>query len=257
MSTSSLVRQLFRGLESTINERMNMIETLLEKGDHSIDMGAASSAGTIESSVKVTRLDPEVMERVKKLEDRMDDFKKMDARMAETQKDIGNVASRYSRVDYAILHMTDTIEKLRVQVAELQKKVEVLQASHVATQPTSEEVQQEIAHREVVSAPELAEAEAAEVEEEEEEEFEEQVIEEADMADDEEEAEEEVEEEEVEEEEVEEEEAEELTEFVYRKQTYYRDSENMCYQLDEDGNLIDTPIGVWNATTNRIHPLKQ
>ena len=71
--------------------------------------------------------------------------------------------------------------------------------------------------------------------------------------------EEEVLEEEVEEEEEEEvkEEAQEveLEEFIYKKKTYYKDAENQVYQTDSDGNLDDSPIGVWNEQTQRIHPM--
>jgi hypothetical protein len=74
-------------------------------------------------------------------------------------------------------------------------------------------------------------------------------------------AEEEVLEEEVLEEEVLEEEEEEeaqeveLEEFIYKKKTYYKDAENQVYQMDSDGNLDDSPIGIWNEQTQRIHPM--
>jgi vacuolar-type H+-ATPase subunit I/STV1 len=73
-----------------------------------------------------------------------------------------------------------------------------------------------------------------------------------------EEAEEEVEEaeEEVEEaeEEVEEEveEAVELEEFEYKGSTYYRDGDNNVFMTDENGDLLDTPIGTWNEVKKRI-----
>ena len=68
--------------------------------------------------------------------------------------------------------------------------------------------------------------------------------------------EEEEEEEDVLEEEVEEEAQEvELEEFIYKKKTYYKDGENQVYQMDSDGNLDDSPIGVWNEQTQRIHPM--
>jgi len=77
-----------------------------------------------------------------------------------------------------------------------------------------------------------------------------------DMA--EEELEEELEEEVLEEEEEEEEEEEaqevELEEFIYKKKTYYKDAENQVYQMDSDGK-DDSPIGVWNEQTQRIHPM--
>ena len=68
---------------------------------------------------------------------------------------------------------------------------------------------------------------------------------------------EEVEAEDVEaEEEVEEAEAEgealELEEFEYKGTTYYRDSENQVYQQDADGDLDDTPIGVWNEAKQKL-----
>ena len=67
--------------------------------------------------------------------------------------------------------------------------------------------------------------------------------------------EEEVLEEEVEEEEEEEAQEVELEEFIYKKKTYYKDGENQVYQMDSDGNLDDSPIGVWNEQTQRIHPM--
>jgi hypothetical protein len=74
-----------------------------------------------------------------------------------------------------------------------------------------------------------------------------------DMA--EEELEEEVLEEEVEEEEEEEAQEVELEEFIYKKKTYYKDAENQVYQMNSDGNLDDSPIGIWNEQTQRIHPM--
>ena len=57
-----------------------------------------------------------------------------------------------------------------------------------------------------------------------------------------------------EEQEVEEEEQEEqeLTEFEYKGMILYRDGENKVYQMDEDGELVDTPIGVWNETKQKV-----
>lgn len=64
-------------------------------------------------------------------------------------------------------------------------------------------------------------------------------------------------EEEVVEEEVVEEEAQEveLEEFIYKKKTYYKDGENQVYQMDSEGNLDESPIGMWNEQTQRIHPM--
>ena len=68
----------------------------------------------------------------------------------------------------------------------------------------------------------------------------------------------EVEEEEEEQEEVEveeeeqEEEALELEEFEYKGVQYYRDAELQVYQLDTDGDLDETPIGVWNEQKQKV-----
>jgi exosome complex component RRP41 len=67
--------------------------------------------------------------------------------------------------------------------------------------------------------------------------------------------EEEAEEEEAEEEEAEEEEAEEAVEYEeiqYKGVTYYKDSENQVYVLDADGDLDDTPVGVWNEEKKKV-----
>jgi hypothetical protein len=59
---------------------------------------------------------------------------------------------------------------------------------------------------------------------------------------------------EVEEEEVEEEaeEALELDEFEYKGVTYFKDTENQVYQVGADGDLDDTPIGVWNEEKQKV-----
>jgi outer membrane murein-binding lipoprotein Lpp len=73
-----------------------------------------------------------------------------------------------------------------------------------------------------------------------------------------EEAEEEVEEEaEAEEAEEAEAEGEELTEFEYKGTTYWRDSENLVYSVDGDGDLDDTPIGVWSEEKKKVLKYKQ
>ncbi len=58
--------------------------------------------------------------------------------------------------------------------------------------------------------------------------------------------------EEEEEEEVQDEEADELIEFPYKGKTYYMDSECNVYKLDENGDLVEDPIGIYNETTRKI-----
>ncbi len=105
-----------------------------------------------------------------------------------------------------------------------------------AVAPVAEPVLKNVTIGPCVSAIDMAE-----------EELEEEVLEEEGL--------EEEEEEEVEEEEEEEAKEIELTEFIYKKKTYYKDAENQVYQMDSDGNLDDSPIGIWNEQTQRIHPM--
>ena len=98
-----------------------------------------------------------------------------------------------------------------------------------------EEEEEEVVEEEVEVEEEEVEVEEVEVEEEEVE------VEEV-----------EVEEEEVEEEEEEEEEALELDEFEYKGVTYFRDAENKVYQIDTDGDLDDTPIGIWSVEKGKV-----
>jgi hypothetical protein len=50
----------------------------------------------------------------------------------------------------------------------------------------------------------------------------------------------------------EEEQALELTEFEYKGVTYFRDPENQVYQVDTDGDLDDTPIGLWSEEKQKV-----
>jgi len=56
------------------------------------------------------------------------------------------------------------------------------------------------------------------------------------------------------EEELEEEEEDvmQLEPFEWKGVTYYKDSDNQVYQTDADGDIDDTPIGVWNETKQKI-----
>ncbi len=60
------------------------------------------------------------------------------------------------------------------------------------------------------------------------------------------------EQEEEEQEEEEQEEAVEYEEIEYKGVTYYKDSENQVYVLDADGDLDDTPVGVWNEEKKTV-----
>ena len=49
-----------------------------------------------------------------------------------------------------------------------------------------------------------------------------------------------------------EEQALELTEFEYKGVTYFRDPENQVYQVDADGDLDDSPVGIWNEEKQKV-----
>jgi len=57
--------------------------------------------------------------------------------------------------------------------------------------------------------------------------------------------------------EAEEEEIVEYKEVEWKGVTYYVDAENQAYQMDSDGDLIDTPIGVWREETKKLVRYKQ
>ncbi len=42
------------------------------------------------------------------------------------------------------------------------------------------------------------------------------------------------------------------TEFEYKGVTYFRDTENQVYQVDADGDLDDTPIGIWSEEKQKL-----
>jgi hypothetical protein len=54
------------------------------------------------------------------------------------------------------------------------------------------------------------------------------------------------------EEEEEEDAAEALEEFEWKGVTYYKDSDNQVYEKDEDGDLNDAPIGIWNEAKQKL-----
>ena len=49
-----------------------------------------------------------------------------------------------------------------------------------------------------------------------------------------------------------EEEVVEYKEVQWKGQTYYVDGEQQAYEMDSDGDLIDTPVGVWREATQKL-----
>ena len=50
---------------------------------------------------------------------------------------------------------------------------------------------------------------------------------------------------------------EEYKEVEWKGRTYYVDSQSEVYEMDSDGDLIDTPIGVWREETKKLIRYKQ
>jgi hypothetical protein len=47
-------------------------------------------------------------------------------------------------------------------------------------------------------------------------------------------------------------EADELQEITWKGIIYYKDSDNLVYELDADGDLNETPIGIWKEETKKV-----
>ena len=112
------------------------------------------------------------------------------------------------------------------------------------------EVEEEEKEEEQVEEKEEGQVEEEQVEEQVEEEQEEEEQEEEQVEEEQEEQEEE------EEQEQEEEEEEALIEFEYKGMVLYRDGENKVYQIDDEGELVDTPIGIWNDVKQKVIAIK-
>jgi flagellar biosynthesis GTPase FlhF len=114
------------------------------------------------------------------------------------------------------------------------------------------EEEQEEAEEEAEEEQEEAEEEQEEAEEEQEEAEEEQEEAEEEQEEAEEEQEEAEEEQEPEEEMETEEEVITFESIEYKGETYYKDPDGQVYQADADGDLDETPIGVWNEAKQKI-----
>ena len=231
--SNDMVRELFRGLENTLYERLRIIEDILTK--NRVENGNTNMIG---------------------VEERLHDMATT-VRLVEetTMKEIQSMTRKFDRWMEGMSALQEEVNALRVElrnrkpddrpveavVAELEQAVAESAALDAEVNASEVEVSAKQALKKAVQALPSPNVKQPVIQTVEEEEVEEEEVEE------------EEEEEEVEEEEVEEEEEEEeaLTEFSYKGKTYYHDSEYKVYVPDEDGGVGD-PVGIYDPKLNRI-----
>ena len=247
----STVRDLFASLENTLRERFRLIEDVLR-------YRSSSDMQLEEVQTSSVQLDSVVQDEVRSLREELASMRgffhtklsKLEGELNGLRTELRGLTTPINPGEKAkvpsplictpTLSGIEIIPKKEVVVhMNTQHSERPLEVTKVASASAS-------ASSKVVKKEELMEVEEEEVEEVEEEEVEEEEVEEEEVV-------EEVEEEEVEEEE-EEEEADagvELEEFEYKGATYYRDTENKVFMLDEDGS-VGEPIGLWNVIKQKI-----
>ncbi len=226
-----MIRELFRGVETTLYERLRIIEDILVKqrqeGTNPHMEGVEKRLH--ETAEQVHRVETHTMRHIedmnRKFDTWMSGMSALERRIAEMQEELRNKRKVDDRPVELVQAQLD--ENKNATIIESNAKVALEKA--VRALPSVDETQKE---------------EVVEEEVEEEEVVEEEVVEE--------EVEEEEGEEEVEEEVEEEEEA--LTAFEFKGKTYYHDSEYKVYIPDEDGAVSD-PVGIYDPTTKRIRRL--
>jgi hypothetical protein len=220
-----MIHELFRGLERTIHERLEIIEEMVRRGSS----GPTGPTGPVR--LGPTGAEPwsvAISHRLEALERR---------ECPDTEKIMRGHAYLLARID--------ALEE------ELRNKPSSLIPPHplvgIEIVPKKEVTLVDPNPERINEADRLLLNSSARKALQEEEEAEEEVVaeEEVELAEEEELVEEEEEEEA-------EDEAEELEEFEYKGATYYRDGEKNVFMTDEDGELIPTPIGVWSEVKKRI-----
>ena len=285
--SESTVRELFRNLERTLHERLQCIEEVLV-GQRSSTGSTATTAATAMTNTEIDNMRTDIanmgntmnnlFETVRLLRTEVDELRERRTGAAaqllplHPLEGLELVPKREMSIPMTELSVADRLllnkrARKALEAQEMGEKqfedypeVEAGADESVignegdddmqlhVTKGTSEAAGSEAAGSEAAGSEAAgSEVEAAEEEEEETEEAVEEETEEAVEEDTEEAVEEETEEA------VEEEgEALELEEFEYKGSTYYRDPENNVYMMDEEGELVDEPIGVWSEVKKRI-----
>lgn len=234
MSTE-VVRELFRNLETTLHDRLKVIEDILSTTRQSVNSSNVNPASFEEGLNKLQKhiesLEEYTMGEVRTLAYNHD---MLENRVESLERSMKSSIESFLTINNTIGMMQKRMDDEKpVEAAEVEAEIEETQeaALNADVDPVGTETKARAA---LVKAVEQLEEEVEEEEVEEEEEV--------------------VEEEEVEEEEVEEEVEElELEEFDYKKKTYYRDQHNNVYIADEDGCVDPSAVvGIWNPKTKKI-----
>jgi hypothetical protein len=270
--SESTVRELFRNLERTLHERLQCIEEVL--------VGQRSSTGSIAATAMTnTEVDNmrtditnmgntmnNLLETVRLLRTEVDELRERRTGAAaqllplHPLEGLELVPKREMSIPMTELSVADRLllnkrARKALEAQEMGEKqfedypeVEAGADESVIGNEGDDDLQLHVTKGTSEAAENEVEAEEEEEVVEEEAEQEEVVVEEGAAQ-----VEEETEEAEEETEEAEEEgEALELEEFEYKGSTYYRDPENNVYMMDEEGELVDEPIGVWSEVKKRI-----
>ena len=230
MSTE-VVRELFRNLETTLHDRLKVIEDILSATRQTVNSSNNVNPAVFEEGLSklqkhIESLEEYTMGEVRTLAYNHD---MLETRVESLERSMKSSIESFLTINNTIGMMQKRMnDEKPVEAAEVEAEIEETQeaALNADVDPVGAESKARAA---LVKAVE-------ELEEEEEEEEEEEVEEE------EEEVEEEVEEEEL-----------ELEEFDYKKKTYYRDQHNNVYIADEEGCVDPSAVvGIWNPKTKKI-----
>lgn len=218
--SDSTIQQLFVNLERTIHDRLNVIQEVMQS---TRPLQPAYTGNTNYAPCQDTSM---LLQKIYTLE----------ATVQQMNTDMTFLREKIEKNDILPLRPIDGIEVVPKREVVLEEEKPLSFADRLLLNKKA---------RKALEAEEMGEAykEPMDVVEDEVEEAEE--AEEAEV-------EEEAEEAEEPEEEEAEEEAEELEDFEYKGSTYYRDSENNVFMTDENGELVDEPIGKWNSEKQRI-----
>jgi flagellar biosynthesis GTPase FlhF len=218
------IREYIREIKNSVNVRLDMLESLI------------SSKSTDKVEILISKI--QVLEA------------KVDELMSSKKEELPSIIG----IPNYDLYNRDNLKNFSVKVENDYCNNVLLSSDEETVDLLNKNIEVEEEEEEEKVEEQVEEQE--EEQEEQVEEQEEQVEEQEEEEQEEEEQEEEEKEEEEKEEEEQEEEEEALIEFEYKGMVLYRDGENKVYQIDDEGELVDTPIGVWNDVKQKVIAIK-